>query len=148
AINHPQIDYYFFLVAAVMTIFYVVRWIKAKDFAHLTKALGLTLAAGLIGLLINSVTLFSTVEYQKRTIRGGPGELNEKHAGDAETGLTKDYALDYSMEKAEPIVMMVPRAFGGRSDKEEVSADDSKAVDVLRTMPQQLQQQLPLTYYW
>jgi hypothetical protein len=148
AINHPQIDYYFFLIAAVMTIGYIVRWVREKEFGHLTKALGLTLAAGLIGLLINSVTFLSTLEYQKRTIRGGPGELTQTQAGDAATGLTKDYAFDYSMGKAEPIVMMVPRAFGGSSDKEEVSSEDSKAVETLRSLPQQLQQQLPLSFYW
>lgn len=64
AVNHPQIDYYFFLTAAVLTVGYVIRWVKAKDFGHLAKALGFTVVAGTIGLLINSVTLFSTLEYQ------------------------------------------------------------------------------------
>ncbi|HEY0040254.1 MAG TPA: hypothetical protein VGB71_06300, partial [Flavisolibacter sp.] len=77
AINHPQIDYYFFLIAAVMTVFYTVRWIKNKEYSHLGKALGLTLVAGVIGLLINSVNFLSTLEYQKQTIRGGAGELAE-----------------------------------------------------------------------
>ncbi|WP_121355479.1 YfhO family protein [Flavisolibacter nicotianae] len=148
AINHPQIDYYFFLVAGIMTIAYIIRWVKAKEFSHLTKALSFTLVAGVVGLLINAVTFLATLEYQKRTIRGGSGELTEKHAGDAENGLTKDYAFDYSLGKAEPIVMMVPRAFGGSSDKEEVSSEESKAVEALRTLPQQLQQQLPLSFYW
>jgi hypothetical protein len=148
AMNHPQIDYYFFLIVAVMSIAYLIRWIKAKDFAHLLKAFGFTIVAGIIGLLINSVNFFSTLEYQKQTIRGGSGELAETKAGDSKTGLTKDYAFDYSLGVAEPIVMMVPRAFGGSSDKEEVSQEESKAVEALRTLPQQLQQQLPLSYYW
>ncbi|HEU4902857.1 MAG TPA: hypothetical protein VFT06_08695, partial [Flavisolibacter sp.] len=148
AINHPQIDYYFFLIAAILTIAYIIRWVKAKEFGHMTRALGFTLGAAIIGLLINSVTFLSTLEYQKRTIRGGSGELTEKHAGDAENGLTKDYAFDYSMGIAEPLVMMAPRAFGGSSDKEEVGSEESKAVEALRTLPQQLQQQLPLSFYW
>lgn len=148
AINHPQIDYYFFLIAGILTIAYIIRWVKAKEFSHMTKALGLTLGAAVIGLLINSVTFLSTLEYQKRTIRGGSGELAEKHAGDAEHGLTKEYAFDYSMGIAEPLVMMTPRAFGGSSDKEEVSSEESKAVEALRSLPQQLQQQLPLSFYW
>ena len=148
AMNHPQIDYYFFLIVAVMTIFYIVRWIKAKDFSHLSKALGFTIVAGVIGLLVNSVNLFSTIEYQKATIRGGGGELSETKAGDSKNGLTLDYAFDYSLNKAEPIVMMVPHAFGGSSDKEEVSQDESKAIETLRTLPKELQQQLPLSFYW
>lgn len=148
AVNHPQIDYYFFLIAAIMTIFYVVRWIKAKEYGHLGKALGLTLVAGIIGLLINSVNFLSTLEYQKQTIRGGSGELAQTKEGDSKNGLTKDYAFDYSLGIAEPIVMMVPRAFGGSSDREEVSQEESKAIEALRGLPQQLQQQMPLAYYW
>lgn len=148
AMNHPQIDYYFFLIAAIMTMFYAIRWIRAKELKHLGKALGLALVAGVIGLLINSVNFFSTLEYQKQTIRGGSGELAETKAGDSKTGLTKDYVFDYSLAVPEPIVMMVPRAFGGSSDKEEVSQDNSKAVEALRALPQQLQQQMPLSYYW
>lgn len=148
AVNHPQIDYYFFLIAAVMTVGYIIRWVQAKEFTHLTKALGFTVVAGVIGLLINSVNFFSTLEYQKQTIRGGSGELAETKAGDSKTGLTKDYAFDYSLGVAEPIVMMVPRAFGGSSDKEEVAQDESKAVEAIRGLPQELQRQMPLSYYW
>ena len=148
AVNHPQIDYYFFLIAAIMTVGYIIRWVRNKDFSHLTKALGFTLVAGIIGLLINSVNFLSTLEYQKQTIRGGSGELAQTKEGDAKDGLTKDYAFDYSLGVSEPIVMMVPRAFGGSSDKEEVGQEESKAVEAIRNMPQELQQQMPLSYYW
>ena len=148
AVNHPQIDYYFFLVAGIMSVFYIIRWIKAKEFSHLAKALGFTIVAGAIGLLVNSVNFFSTLEYQKQTIRGGSGELAEKKEGDAKNGLTIDYALDYSLAVAEPIVMMVPRAFGGSSGKAEVSQEESKAIEAVQAMPKELQQQMPLSYYW
>ena len=148
AVNHPQIDYYFFLIAAVMTLGYIIRWVKAKDFTHLTKALGFTAVAAAIGVLINAVNLFSTLEYQKQTIRGGTGELAEKHEGDAANGLTKDYAFDYSLGVGEPIVMMVPRAFGGSSGGPEVAQEESKAIEAIRAMPQELQQQMPLQFYW
>ncbi len=148
AVNHPQIDYYFFLTAAVMTVFFTVRWIRNKEFTHLTKALVFTLVAGVIGFAVNSVTFLSTLQYQKETIRGGSGELAEKKEGDSKTGLTKDYAFDYSLGIAEPIVLLVPRAFGGSSDKEEVSQESSKAIEALRSLPKELQQQMPMSYYW
>lgn len=148
AVNHPQIDYYFFLTAGVMTLGYIIRWVRAKEFGHLAKALGFTVVAAVVGLLINSVNLFSTLEYQKQTIRGGSGELAEKHEGDAKNGLTKDYAFDYSLFPSEPIVMMVPRAFGGSSGRPEVSQEDSKAVLAAGSVPEQLRNQLPLSYYW
>ncbi len=148
AVNHPQIDYYFFLTAGVMTLGYIIRWVRAKEYSHLMKALGFTLVAAVIGLLINSVNFLSTLEYQKQTIRGGSGELSEAKAGDAKNGLSKDYAFDYSLFPSEPIVMMVPRAYGGSSSKPEVSQEESKAAQAASMAPEQLRNQLPLSYYW
>lgn len=147
AMNHPQIDYYLFLVIGVMTIFFIIRWIREKQLAHLGKALAFTLIAGTIGLLVNAVTFLATYDYQKETIRGGYSELAKPDKGDAKTGLSKDYAFDYSMAIPEPFVMMVPRMYGGSSDKDE-RGEGGKAMEALGGLPKELQQQLPLTYYW
>ena len=32
SMNHPQIAYYFFMTAGIMTIFFLIRWIKQKEF--------------------------------------------------------------------------------------------------------------------
>ncbi len=149
AMNHPQIDYYFFIVAVIMTICYAIRWIRQKETAHLLKVIAFSVVAGIIGVLTNAVTLMSTYDYQKQTIRGGSSVLADTaHGTGAKNGLSKDYAFSYSMNLSEPFVMMVPRMFGGSNDKEEVSQDKSKAVEALQSLPQQLQQQLPLSYYW
>jgi len=147
AMNHPQIDYYFFLAVAIMTLFFMVRWIRQKEIAHMVKTLGFTLVAGIIGVLVNAVTILSTYEYQKETIRGGHSDLVQAEKGDAKNGLSKDYAFDYSMEIAEPLVMLVPRMFGGSSDKNE-KEEDSKAVEAIQSLPPELQRQLPLSFYW
>src|SRR5205085_7512169 len=57
--------------------------------------------------------------------------------------------LSYSMYKTEPFVMLVPKMYGG-SDGLEVPEDDSKAIEALRQMPQQLGQQLQgfVRFYW
>ncbi len=150
SMNHPQIAYYLFLAVAIMTIFYTVRWIKNKEWRHFALTAGFTIAAAITGVLTNAVALLSTYEYQKETIRGGGSQLRDTTAKNenAKTGLTKDYALSYSMNIAEPFVMMVPRMFGGSSSYEEVDQEKSKAIEALRTLPQELQQQLPLSYYW
>jgi hypothetical protein len=147
AMNHPQIAYYFFLATAIITVFFIVRWVKAKDYAHLTKALSFTIIAGLIGVLTNAVSLLSTYEYQKESIRGGHSDIASNKEGESKTGLAKDYAFQYSMSIAEPFVMLVPRMFGGSSDKDE-KGENSKALEALRSLPQELQQQLPLSFYW
>ena len=170
AMNHLQITYYIFLVIAIMTIFYIVGWIKNKEWPHLIKAGGLALAAFIIGIMTNAVSLFSTYEYQKKTIRGGGSELVDSTnlAARAQTGLDKDYALSYSMKVTEPLVMMVPRMFGGSSDKAEVKQENSKAIEEYPVLQQkafqffsqqlpqeqaqrttqQFLQMIPFSYYW
>jgi len=150
--NHPQIDYYLFLTLAIMTIFYAVRWIKNKEWRHFGLAVVFTIVAGLTGVLTNAVSLFSTYEYQKETIRGGARSIVDSTVKNenASDGLTKDYALSYSVEITEPFIMMVPRMYGGASYKMEVKEEDSKAVESLRAFPNEVQQQLTqyLSFYW
>lgn len=149
AANHLQITYYGFLIAVIMSISFGIRWIQQKDYKHLAKATGLVIAAALLGVLVNSVNLFSTYEYSKRTIRGG-SELADEKGGVTKTGLSKDYAMSYSMYKTEPLVLMFPRAYGGSSGNMEVAEDKSKAIEALQQMPRELGQQIQgfLQFYW
>jgi len=147
--NHPQIAYYFFIIAAVMTIFYVIRWVKNKDWRHFIIAGTLTAGAAIVGVLANAVSLLSVYEYQKETIRGGTALTTEENKDiKSTTGLDKSYAFSYSLRIPEPFVMLVPRIYGGSSGEEEKSQEKSKAVEALMSLPQELQRQLPLTYYW
>jgi hypothetical protein len=137
--NHPQIAYYFFIAVAIMTIFYAARWIRNKEWPHFTMAAVFTIVAALVGVLTNAVSLFSTYEYQKETIRGGGTELRDTTANkeNATNGLSKDYALSYSMQLTEPLVMMVPQMYGGASDKLVVPQEKSKAFEALAQIGQQ-----------
>jgi len=150
--NHPQIDYYLFLTIAIMTIFYAVRWIRNKEWRHFGMAAAFTIIAGITGVLVNAVSIFSTYEYQKETIRGGARALVDSTVKNenASDGLTKDYALSYSVKITEPLIMMVPRLYGGSSDHMEVKEENSKAVESLGAFPNEAQQQISqyLNFYW
>jgi hypothetical protein len=137
--NHPQIDYYLFIAIAIMTVFYAVRWIKNKEWRHFGMVAVFTLIAASTGVLTNAVSLFSTYEYQKETIRGGAKELTDSMANkdDAKNGLSKDYALSYSMEITEPFVMILPNIYGGASDKLIIDSEKSKAWEAASQIGQQ-----------
>lgn len=147
-VNHFQIAYYTFIIIAFMTLWYMVMWIRAKEFKHLALALGIALAAGLTGVMANAINLFTTYEYAKESIRGGSELPSQNQTANAD-GLSKEYALSYSMYKTEPFVMMVPYMYGG-SNALEVEEEESKAIEVLRQMPQEIGQQLQynLGAYW
>lgn len=147
--NHPQISYYTLLVIGAMTLGELIRSGMARDFRHMATALLLSLSAGLLGLACNAVTLATTYEYSKESIRGGSVLADEKSPNDR-TGLNKDYALSYSLFKTEPLVMMFPRIYGGSTGNLEVAEDKSKTIEALQQMPPELGQQLQsyMQFYW
>jgi MFS family permease len=149
SVNHPQIAYYALIIAVFMSVGYAIDWIKEKKYLHLVKVFSLAIAAGLIGLLCNAVILATTYEYSKASIRGGSSLANAT-SKNTKTGLSKDYALSYSFLKSEPLVMMFPMIYGGSSGNMEVDEADSKAIEALQQMPQELAQQLQgyIQFYW
>ena len=147
--NHIQIDYYGVLIAIIMSIYFLIIWIKNKEYTHILKTLGIGLTAGIIGLTVNAPILLSTYEYGKESIRGG-SKLITKDSKTTSTGLNKDYALSYSMYKSEPLVLMFPNIYGGSSDPSSVDPAKSKAIETLQQMQPEVGQQLQsfLSFYW
>ena len=147
--NHIQIDYYGVVIALIMTVYFLIIWIKNKEYTHILKTLGIGLTAGIIGLAVNAPLLLSTYEYGKESIRGG-SKLITKDSKTTSTGLNKDYALSYSMYKTEPLVLMFPNIYGGASDPNAVDPANSKAIETLQQMQPQVAQQLQsfLSFYW
>jgi hypothetical protein len=139
--NHMQIVYYAIIIAFFMTVGYLVHWIRRKEFKHLSIALAIAVVCGLLGVFTNAITIFTTNEAAKTTIRGG-SELADSSSRFTKTGLNKEYAFDYSMYKSEPFVMMFPKMYGG-SDRLEVPEEESKAVEQYRTFMQTIQQMPP-----
>ncbi len=114
-VNHFQVTYYFFIIAFFVTIAYLVKWIKEKDWKHIGMASAISIVAAIIGVAGNALTLKTTSEYSKFTMRGGK-DITIK--GDSVTatktsGLDTGYAFEYSLGKAETVTFIMPNAFGG-----------------------------------
>jgi hypothetical protein len=139
--NHPQIAYYTFIIAAFMSIAYIITWIKQKNFRHLVFALSIVTVAAIASVMSNAVSLFTTYEYARSSIRGG-SELANENTSSTREGLSTDYALSYSMGLAEPFVMMVPNMFGGASEPIESFVEESEGIRALQAMPQEISQQI------
>jgi hypothetical protein len=154
-VNHLQIFYYLAFALGFMAIFYAIKFIKEKAFLHLAKSAAIAVGAIVLGILCNAQLLMSTFEYQKATQRGGAGELSDTtKTSQSKTGLPKDYAMSYSMYKSEPLVMFVPKLFGG-SSAAEYDMETSKSVEAYQSGNQQIAKQLQqnrmlpnLSPYW
>lgn len=113
--NHLQITYYFFLVAVAVTLAYLVIWIRKKEWKHIIVAGSITVIAGIVGLAGSAMTLMTTAEYTKYTMRGGKSIDTQKDTVTAAntSGLDTAYAFEYSLGKAESFTLLMPNAFGG-----------------------------------
>ena len=113
--NHLQVSYYFIMMAGFMSIAYAVEWIRNREYKRLVLSLAVTFAAAGVGIVANMVSLATTAEYAKATMRGGSAlSLDTTASGKKSTGLTVDYAFTYgSYGKAESLTFLVPSIYGG-----------------------------------
>lgn len=152
SVNHLQISYYFFLVAVLITIGYLVKWIKEKDWKHIAISGAITVTSALIGLAGNAMVLMTTSEYSKFTMRGGKDISIEgdKVTAASTKGLDTSYAFVYSLGKAETFTLLMPNAFGGGHSNSlgEGSAVASKLINrgIDEANAEQIAQSMPK--YW
>jgi hypothetical protein len=147
--NHIQIIYYTMIIAGGLLLGYSIPWIRHREGRRLARTYALTLGAVVIGILSNAVSLFTTYDSSRESIRGG-SELADAKSNYTNDGLSANAAFDFSMYKLEPFVMLVPDIYGGSSDLQ-LPADQSKAVRVLDKMPSgvaQLVGEGGPRYYW
>ena len=166
--GHQQISYYLFIVLIIMTISYLVYFIKQKEYAHILKSISLLIIAGIIAIANNALVLYTAFDYTKESKRGGMLMLDNKSdnkegiKNNKTVGLTKDYAFMWSYGKAETWSLMFPGVMGyglHQAEREgEVSVfpklkDDSHLVKfVNENMPQfpsdQIASQMSGALYW
>lgn len=115
ALNHLQVTYYFLIVACFMTLYYVIKWVREKEYKHLVKSLVIVGIMGIIGVASNMVILATTYDFSKATMRNGVLNLDSSNTSTKTTGLPVDYAFQWSFEKPEVLSILVPDIYGGVS---------------------------------
>lgn len=151
-VNHLQVSYYCFLISVIITLGYMVVWIRQKQWQHILKAGAITAAAAVVGIATSAITLMTTSEYSKYTMRGGKNISIEGDSVKAVNtkGLDTAYAFEYSLGKAETFTLLMPNAFGGGSYARfgEGSKIAKKLIDkgVPDTNAEQVAQNMPK--YW
>lgn len=124
--NHPQVAYYFILVAISAGVAYLVSWIRNKEYKHILVSLTVLVAAGIAGAAVNLVSLATTLDFSKATMRNGT--LNLDTTGKetrTSSGLPIDYAFGWSFGKSEVLTVLVPNIYGGSQG--ELGADSHLA---------------------
>lgn len=117
AVNHLQVTYYLFLIIGLVTLAYLVKWIREKEWKHMAIAAAIALGSALLAVAGNALVLQTTYEYSAFTMRGGKDIAIE---GDSvkvtkTKGLDTAYAFEYSLGRAEALTFLMPNSFGGHS---------------------------------
>ena len=117
--NHQQISYYLIIVIIIMSLFFLYQWIVQKELAHAAKAIGLAIGAALIAVCINAIILLPVLDYAKYSKRGGQLvmddkkiDANNKIEKNKTTGLSIDYAFQWSNDKVESLSILFPGIAG------------------------------------
>ncbi len=133
--NHLQMVYYTLMIAAIISIAFIIKSYKENQIAAALKGAGLALIAGILGLACSAVTMMPTYEYAKESMRGGRSELTEPGGSGNKTkgGLDKDYAFNYSLGIGETLTFMVPGLYGGSNGGDEYNSS-SKFVEAFSEM--------------
>lgn len=113
--NHFQMTYYLLLLLIVISVYYIYKLAKAKEFKNIGIAFGVFAVAGLLALGANATNLLATAEYTEFSTRG-KNELSIGLEGEKlenKSGMTYEYITEYSYGIAESFNLIAPRLFGG-----------------------------------
>jgi hypothetical protein len=115
-VNHLQITYYLMLILLFYGLFQLYNAYKTKTLKSFFQSAALLMIPLVLAVGINFGKLWSVYSYSKYSIRG-PSEL--KVTGqEKDSGLSRDYAFNYSNGIFEPLTLMIPNLLGGPSIQE------------------------------
>ena len=148
--NHPQITYYFAMIAVLYGLFQLVQAVRTKNLLPFGKSLGVLMIAAMFAVLTNLTGLWTTWEYGKYTIRG-KSELTSNKANKT-SGLDRDYVTQWSYGIGETMTLLIPNFAGGSSSYK--ISENSKIIEAMKsngvadeTIRQFTRQPLPFLYW-
>jgi len=115
--NHYQMTYYALIHVGLITLGFVIDFVRKKQYQPLVKSLLTMIVAMLLALSFNATQLLATSEYAKESTRGN-SPLKESISGEpvaSNDGLSYDYITEYSYGIIESFNLIIPRLTGGGS---------------------------------
>lgn len=114
--GHYQMLYYMLMVCFLIGAAHLVHAVREKQVPQFAKATGVLLGFGLLSVLPSTVSLWTTSEFSKYTMRGGHSELTPaagQESDKSKGGLDKSYAFSWSQGRLETLTILAPNLYGG-----------------------------------
>jgi hypothetical protein len=152
--NHIQMTYYLIIALLIFICIELFHAFKSKKLASFGKAIAFLAVGGVLALMVNAGTLWTTYEYGNESNRG-KSNLTTDHA-EEKTGLSKEYAYNWSQGVGESFTFLIPNLYGGASSIDELVKPESHLYKALQPVTggdptqaiQQLAGQLGMQQYW
>jgi len=153
--NHIQMTYYLFMILLLFIIIEGYHAISSKQSKPFFTAVAYLAAAAALAVTINAGSLWSTWEYGQESIRGKANLT--RSATEANSGLERGYAYQYSQGVGEIATFLVPNLYGGASSDQFPEGKSQVTESLLKAgLPEaqaqglvsQLNQQNILRPYW
>ncbi|MEM7102978.1 MAG: YfhO family protein [Bacteroidota bacterium] len=122
--NHLQITYYLIILIGLLWIFKAVEAFRKSEGNKFLKMTAILAAIGLLGASTSLTRVWTTSEYGEETIRGG----SDLAANEGRTGLSKDYAFDWSYGVGETFTLMFPNYMGGGTARKYDESETFKTI--------------------
>jgi hypothetical protein len=153
--NHIQMTYYLFMILLLFIVIEGYHAISSKQSKPFFTAVAYLAAAAALAVTINAGSLWSTWEYGQESIRGKANLT--RSATEANSGLERGYAYQYSQGVGEIATFLVPNLYGGASSDQFPEGKSQVTESLLKAgLPEaqaqglvsQLNQQNILRPYW
>ncbi|WP_159636601.1 YfhO family protein [Sphingobacterium composti Ten et al. 2007 non Yoo et al. 2007] len=142
--NHVQMTYYLFIALLIYVGFELYYAIRDKKLPEFAKNTSVQLGAVIVAVAVNATVLFPTYEFSKLTTRG-KANIAKTDDGKISNGLDKDYAYAWSQGIGENLTLLIPNAYGGKSNG--VLDDKSQTYKFLTSVGIPSNQALPFAQY-
>lgn len=147
--NHVQMTYYLMIALLIYVGFEFYYAFKDKKLPDFFKTSTLQVGAVVLAVAVNASVLYPTYEYSKLTTRGKANIVKVEEGGKS-AGLDKEYAYAWSQGIGENITILIPNAYGGRSQG--VLDEKSKVFEFFTSLGapqnQALQYSQSMPTYW
>lgn len=124
--NHLQITYYAFMILLAFGVAELVYSYKSDNLKRFFKTTLLLVGAGIIAIIVNFASLYTTYEYGKFSIRG-ESELSASQE-DKSSGVDRSYATYWSYGVDETLSLLIPNIKGGASKPFDRDSETVKAL--------------------
>ncbi|HYF70378.1 MAG TPA: YfhO family protein [Ohtaekwangia sp.] len=130
--NHLQITYYLAIIVMIYGLVQLITYYKNKELSQWAKNVGLLIPAVIIAIGSFIGPLWGVTEYSAYSTRG-KSELTTANNPEAtnESGMSKQYAFEFSYGILEPMTLLIPQFYGGATSNFLVQNEDSETFKAL-----------------